>query len=554
MRDLPREQRTLGAVFERSWQLLPPDGQQLLARLAIFPGSFGRDAAERIVGASSLLLRRLLDQSLLNKVGDDRYAMHRTVQAFAEQKLHQAPEQIAALHVAYAHDYLAWLAQREADLTGAAYALAAAAIQTELDNVRTAWRWAVTHHLYAALGRGLNAIYLFYEQQGFYLDSIALYEQALQHFGSKAENSPDSSTPNPELFKLLGLLQTLFAWCNLRLGRFHQAQAGYKSAWSILQQVDNPSAAAVCLALWGASIRGSRPQRSAELQTEALRLVQTSGVVWMHALIGQSLGETIFLLGDYAAAKAHITAGYTLAQQHHWPRGLTSGAKSLGRVNLALGHYRQAEAHLREAVALAQQHHLKILGLESTLALGEALRLQGRLAEARACLAESRQLAAVLGPPEFMAPILWEEGCLAEQSGAHAAAKAYFKESLAIGLPIWWSHVLPTLGWALIGLSEWEEAQHYFQQVLTAAEAQARLPISLDAQAGLAAIQWLRPPSSGHANQTSDTRNGRMLHAIYHHSAATAETRQRIDNLTAEFDRLPQVEFILDRRTVLVNR
>ncbi|MEZ4708157.1 MAG: hypothetical protein R3A44_13180 [Caldilineaceae bacterium] len=39
-RDLPHEQRTLQAVFERSWRLLAGDEQQLLARLAIFPGSF----------------------------------------------------------------------------------------------------------------------------------------------------------------------------------------------------------------------------------------------------------------------------------------------------------------------------------------------------------------------------------------------------------------------------------------------------------------------------------------------------------------------------------
>ncbi len=141
--DLPSEQRTLGAVFERSWRLLPPEGQQLLAKLAIFPGSFSRSAAERIASASISLLRRLLDQSLLNKVGDERYAMHRTVHAFAQQKLQQWPEQSATLPDQYAHFYLAFLARLEQEQTEDVYATVTGAIQTDLDNVRTAWRWSV---------------------------------------------------------------------------------------------------------------------------------------------------------------------------------------------------------------------------------------------------------------------------------------------------------------------------------------------------------------------------------------------------------------------------
>ena len=141
--DLPHEQRTLRAVFERSWRLLAPEEQLLLARLSIFPGSFRREAAEYIVGASLSLLQHLLNQSLVSKAGEERYTLHRTVYAFAQQKLQRWPEQIEPLHLQYAHFYLEFLARLEQQHTEEVYAIVTEQIQVDLDNVRTAWRWSV---------------------------------------------------------------------------------------------------------------------------------------------------------------------------------------------------------------------------------------------------------------------------------------------------------------------------------------------------------------------------------------------------------------------------
>ncbi|MCH9663755.1 MAG: hypothetical protein K0U66_08905, partial [Gammaproteobacteria bacterium] len=50
-RDLRPDQRTLYAVFERSWQLLSSQEQHLLMKLAIFPGTFDRPAVQVIMNA-----------------------------------------------------------------------------------------------------------------------------------------------------------------------------------------------------------------------------------------------------------------------------------------------------------------------------------------------------------------------------------------------------------------------------------------------------------------------------------------------------------------------
>jgi hypothetical protein len=52
-------------VFNYSWELLSADEQQVMHRLSVFRGGIEREAAERVAGATLLLLSALLDKSLL---------------------------------------------------------------------------------------------------------------------------------------------------------------------------------------------------------------------------------------------------------------------------------------------------------------------------------------------------------------------------------------------------------------------------------------------------------------------------------------------------------
>lgn len=538
-RDLPHEQRTLQAVFERSWRLLAVDEQQLLARLAVFPGSFQREAAQQIAGATLPRLLRLVDQSLLHKNGENRYILHRTVQAFAYQKLQQQPAQASALQTAYAHFYLEFLASKEDDLFGASHGHAVEQIQSELDNIHAAWRRAVAQQMIDELGRCLNAMFWFYEQQGFFLDAIELYHQALSAMQPIYAAQPDKS--GSAITRLTGRLQMFWGIWSLRLGQFQQAQDAYALSYSILQAVDDAEAMIYLLGFWGASLRVRDPQRSLLLLTEALQLAQAAKVIWMQVIIHQLIGESSLLSGNYGAAETSIKASRALTTAVNWPRGLTAEHKIMGRICLARGNYRQAEEHLQQSIEIARHHHLNQFYLASLIMLGEACRLQGRFAEAKARYAESRALAEALGGAILLSPILWEEGTLAVQCGDYQRAKTLFTGSLAMGLPNWWVHALPTLGWALIGLGELRAAQEYFQSVLADAQSKARLPIALEAQAGVAYLALLQVNADQiNGNQINEsqyratiTQTTATLQQICQHPAATQQTRTQIDQLMA---------------------
>ena len=59
-RDLPPRHRSMRAVFNQSWKLLPEEEKQLLARLSVFRGGFRHQAAEQIAGATSRCYLRSL--------------------------------------------------------------------------------------------------------------------------------------------------------------------------------------------------------------------------------------------------------------------------------------------------------------------------------------------------------------------------------------------------------------------------------------------------------------------------------------------------------------
>src|SRR5215469_17291334 len=104
--------QTLTAALDWSYQLLSPDEQQLLCRLAVFRGSFPLRAAEAICHARALdLLGSLVSKSLVSledHTAAVRYRLHESVRLYAEDKL-AALEESEQIRSAHRDWYLAWI-------------------------------------------------------------------------------------------------------------------------------------------------------------------------------------------------------------------------------------------------------------------------------------------------------------------------------------------------------------------------------------------------------------------------------------------------------------
>jgi predicted ATPase len=97
-RDLPERQRSMRAVCDHSWNLLPEGQQAVLEVFSVFRGGCTREAAQEVTGASLRDLLSLVDRSLLQRTAatsarrvSNRFEMHELLRQYAAEKLERVP-------------------------------------------------------------------------------------------------------------------------------------------------------------------------------------------------------------------------------------------------------------------------------------------------------------------------------------------------------------------------------------------------------------------------------------------------------------------------------
>jgi predicted ATPase len=186
---LPR-QKTLSALLDWSYDLLTPQEQLLFARLGIFAGGFGLDAATTVCRGDGLdeidildLLGSLTDKSLVvaDTSGEhERYRLLESTAAYAIEKLSASGERgaLARRHAEYFRDQA--LAADERFGTGSVFTWLAD-VELELDNDRAALAWALTHGNDAMLGGAIaGALYPLWIAAGLAVEGRYWIELALE--------------------------------------------------------------------------------------------------------------------------------------------------------------------------------------------------------------------------------------------------------------------------------------------------------------------------------------------------------------------------------------
>jgi predicted ATPase/DNA-binding SARP family transcriptional activator len=149
---IPRH-RTVQDLVDWSYDLLGPDEQVLFARLCVFAGSFGLDAAEEVcVGRDvgkprvSLLLATLVDKSMVQLVDEDipRYRLLETLREYGRDRLGEDERNLVrARHAAW---YLEVAERCARSLAGSGEAMAIRMLDRDFDNLRAAHRWSIEQH------------------------------------------------------------------------------------------------------------------------------------------------------------------------------------------------------------------------------------------------------------------------------------------------------------------------------------------------------------------------------------------------------------------------
>lgn len=465
---IPERQRSMRAVFDYSWRQLPADARQAFLALSVFRGGFTRHAAQEVTGARLRTLRTLVNKSFMSVTAGGRYEVHELLRQYGEQQM-AASGQEAAARDAHAAYYLRLLQEREESLKGARQAEALREIEADLDNVRTAWLWALQVGNREAIGGALESLHL-------YCDLRGQHQQGAELFGvARAALAP---APGEDADLLWGRIVTRHGFLQVLIpSDAEQVEATLEEGLAIARAHGDAFEEALAMHASGVFVTLIRQDPSAALLLhEAARAVFAE--LNDHFFLSRSymnIGMAYGSLAQPDRLAEYMRRGLELARTHGNRADQALALANLTEYAFGVGEYGTAESYAREALSIARKVGMPPIEAFSLLWLGFADLLEARLAPARAALEESMALAREACSTTVMAYAGALLGLGAALENDPAAARHLAEDSLAnpanntIGLVLarW------ALAMSLFGLDEKRAGFEAAQEALAEAYALA---------------------------------------------------------------------------------
>ncbi len=304
-RDLPVRQQTLRDTIDWSYELLDMDEQRLFGLLSIFASCTFEEAEAVAAGINHLDgmkmdifdgLTSLVDKSLIRQVnqasGEHRLIMLETIREYAAERLEQDAEFSTTARRAYA-TYFADFTQRQWErLTGQGRETALREMESEIENVRIAWRYWVEERDLEQLTKFVNSLWLLYDARGWYHDTVSLTNDLLNVL---------ASTPStPERLQQEIMLQTSLARALLATkGYTEEAERAYARALELCDSAGEiPQLFPVLRALASFYILRTEHEKSIQMGERILQLAEHLGDMDMKIEGNMVLGYNLAFLRD----------------------------------------------------------------------------------------------------------------------------------------------------------------------------------------------------------------------------------------------------------------
>lgn len=480
MRDIPERHRSIRATFDHSWKLLSNEEREALCQLAVFKGGFDRQAAQQVVGASLNLLASLSAKSLLHRTENERYDLHEVIRQYALSHLNDHGCYPGA-YIRHCEYYLNFLRERENSLKTAAQQETIQQLTNEIDNIRSAWIWAINHKNYDQLELAGRAFGWYFEITGLYREGIEQLELLVGVLKSEPRDNQRQ--------RVLGLMFIHQALLNFRKGEFDQAQNLYEESILILRPIGDQALLADGLIFLGTILHlNGEYDRSKSSLEEGLLFSQESNDIWFEAFAIYNLGYITSLMGHPIEGYEQMVTALGIWRALGDPHAISLGLNFLIPTINRLGRYEEAIAFMEESIVLCEQSKNRWGMGTAYRFLGLAYSAEGEYAEAREHLLKSLEI---------------------------------FGE-FSIGWDI--ARSLSYLGDTTYMLEDFTEARNYYLEALRLSIDSQAIPIALDALLGIADLQeQADKPEFALA----------MCYFILDHPSSEQSTKERANQLRA---------------------
>jgi tetratricopeptide (TPR) repeat protein len=434
-RDLPERHRSLRAVLDHSWELLSKPEQEAFRRLSLFRGGFRLEAAREVAGACLEEIASLLNKSMVKRVDEGRYDLHELVRQYAAARLEADPPELERTRQRYVSYYAGLLEAWHKPLRSPRQSEILGEMSAEIDNLRQAWGWMVTHGEFTDIHKSAHCLWYFYEILGRYQEGEAIFGQAA---GALQARDGAGTGPENERQVVHGILLAQHGYFCTSLGRYEQAGAAFQHSLTLLRSQADRAALADTLMLQAyLQYRMGELQQASESGLESLDLNRALDIplgtaycliILSYVRLGQGEYEQAYALsyesmaicrdrlgdphgtidslitlntaakklGKYEQAKRWAQEALEISQALNDRWGAGQNLRQLGLIHFELGEAQEAGDLLRQAVSQFREAGDRPLMAETLIDLGVALRACGALSESMQALLEACQVATEL--------------------------------------------------------------------------------------------------------------------------------------------------------------
>ena len=386
-RDAPARQRTLRATLDWSYELLDGDEQRLLASLAVFSGGATLEAAQAVCGADLAGLSSLVDKSLLRREepsdAEPRYRLLETIREYAVERLQQRPD-AEELRRRHAEHFRAEAERAAAELrAGQPSSEVYARLETDLDNLRAALRWAdsTAPELMLLLAGTLK---LFWRVRGHLDEGRRWLDEALAH---SAEATPGRA----RALEAAGALAQ-------RRGDYASAKELWQEGLDIWRGLGDEEGVARALGdLASVFDLEGNAERAIPLYEESAALLRHLGREYELGTVVSNLGVCLMSQGRLEEAESLYTEAVALCRASGRAEQLVISLFNLGRVSMLRDRPEPAAAWFQEALESARDLGYREMIAYCLKGIGEEQAARGESEPAARLLGASDRLFADLG-------------------------------------------------------------------------------------------------------------------------------------------------------------
>ncbi len=424
LRDVPQRHRSLRAVFEYSWNLMTEDERNIFVKLSIFRDGFERDAAEKVSGASLRVLTNLVNKSLLQRAPSGRFYVHKLLRQYAEEHFDATGKFDA--HLAHATYYSNFLNNLSPVINTSKDYVAMDAIETELENLRLAWQFAIMSQQYEALEPSINPIMYYYLGRGLIREGVETFKQLTDAMTMCGRGTDDI------YYRALSRQMILAG----RLGQYETVLREGRKSYEYFKTHDNPIE--VSFALNGLTYAAMMRGEYALANQYGIESIESIGdmldvTCWFLAM--GNYGYLQYLEGNLVDARITYESILHISEQSnvdYSPTGLAYMQNNLGEVLRDIGQPQEAARLFRTAYDVFKRERNKrgIAFTANNLAGLHFIQLE--YAQARVLYEESYRLNKEIGDRYGLGHSLSALGNSSMVMGEYIQAKDYFSQSLAL--------------------------------------------------------------------------------------------------------------------------